>query len=435
MRNYTYQPPPSPSLTLIADPTTLPVGESSVLTATVRDGYGIAVTGMTVTFSTADPLGSGALTPSGSTTDEGGQITATLTSTVEGTVRVVAEADNGASDFVDVFFGASGFCAPELVSEVNTGPRSRGVAIDTAGRRAFVAHANGVTVIDTGSNAVIAETQSPPGAYAVAYDPDRDRIWVTRRDADRVVVLDGTTYDTLADLATGDEPRSVAYNPANDRVYVVNFGGDSVVVYDAAGMRYERTLNDFRDPTQLAVNPVTNKIYVINHVNNGQMTVIRGDTHETYRLATGLLDGFGVAVDTTRNLIYATSVLEGRLVIIDGETEEGLGKVEFRYNDGQKAPLRSIVVNPDVGSEGHLLLISSSQDGGRDQLLLVPNGWPTLGTPVPLDLASYPLEGMAFDPLTERVWVTSVESGLVSVIQDGLPVCSTPFLLSTRAQE
>jgi hypothetical protein len=75
------------------------------------------------------------------------------------------------------------------------------------------------------------------------------------------------------------------------------------------------------------------------------------------------------------------------------------------------------------------LIVTSSRDGddGRDQLLLIPNGWPTLGTPVPLDIASYPQEGIALDPVQDRVWVTSVDSGLVSVVQDGEPVCSIPL--------
>jgi len=50
-----------------------------------------------------------------------------------------------------------------------------------------------------------------------------------------------------------------------------------------------------------------------------------------------------------------------------------------------------------------------------------------LGTPVPLDIAVYPQEGIALDSDGDRVWMTSVGSGLVSVIQDGEPVCPTPF--------
>lgn len=319
------------------------------------------------------------------------------------------------------------FCAPQLVTEINTGPRPHGVAVDAAGHRAFVAHADGVTVIDTDSYTVITETGTPAGAYNVAYDHDQNRIWVTRMDASRVTVLDGVTYSPLADLPASDGPLDIAYNPTNERVYASSFSGNRVNVYNAIDMEREQTLKDFQEPGQIAVNPITNKIYVVNHVNNAQMTVIDGETHETYRVATGLLDGYGVAVDATRNLIYATSIYEGRLVIIDGETEEGLGKIEFRRSDGRKPPLRFLAVNPDVGPEGHLFLITSSADKGEDQLLLIPNGWPSLGTPVPLDMARYPVEGIAFNPETDRVWVTSVESGVVSVIQDGLPVCSYPF--------
>ena len=157
---------------------------------------------------------------------------------------------------------------------------------------------------------------------------------------------------------------------------------------------------------------------------------IDGDTHATQRISAQLLDAYGVTVDTTRNLIYATSIYEGRLAIIDGATHTLLGKLDLWRGDGRKVPLRVIAVNPNVGTEGHLLLVTSSEDGGEDQVLLIPNGWPTLGTPVPLDVASYPLEGIAFDPTTDRFWVTSVGSGLVSVIQDGLPVCSIPFSYS-----
>ena len=53
-----------------------------------------------------------------------------------------------------------------------------------------------------------------------------------------------------------------------------------------------------------------------------------------------------------------------------------------------------------------------------------------MGTPVPLDVAGYPQEGIALDSDGDRVWVTSVDSGLVSVIQDGEPVCSIPFSAS-----
>ncbi len=429
MRNYT--PPPPPPLILVANPLALVVGETSVLTATAFDRDGTPIADLAVTFSTSDPLGNGALTPFSTTTNSGGQITASLRSTLAGPVRVGAKASNGASDSTYLCFRSTYFCAPQLVAVAETGPQAREVALDTAGHRAFIAHANGVTVIDTSSFAVITETQSPTSAYGIAYDPDHGHIWITRMDADRVVVLDGANYATLADLPAGDRPRSVAYNPTNDRVYVTNFGSWTVDVYNAVTLTFEQTLTNFGEPTHIAVNTDTNKIYVANHSMDGQVTMIRGDTHTTHRIYAHLFDAYAVAVDTTRNLVYAASVAEACLSVIDGATDQLLGTMDIRRSDGQTVTLRAIGVNPDAEPEGHLFLLTSSEYGGQDQLLLIPNGWPTLGTPVPLDVPAYPKEGLALDPASDRLWVTSVTSGLVNVVQDGNPACAIPFSLNS----
>jgi uncharacterized repeat protein (TIGR01451 family) len=327
-------------------------------------------------------------------------------------------------------------CYPYLITEIGAGAYANGVALDTAGRRAFIAQDSGITVVHADTYALI--TWIPlPSAFGVAYDPDHDRIWVTRINADRVAVLDGTTYAQVADLPAGGEPRYVVYNPTNNRIYVTTkYQGGTVNVYNAASPGYERTLTNVDDPGQIAVNPVTNRIYVANHPPNGQLTVIRGDTHQTYRIASGVFDAFGVTVDTTRNLIYVASVYEGRLSVIDGATEQGLGKIDLRRSDGRKVPLLVLAFNPDLGPEGHLWLVTSSEEpDGEDQVLLIPNGWPTLGTPVPVDLANYPKWGIAIDPVTDRVWVPSVTSALASVVQDGAPVCSVPFSLSAKERE
>jgi DNA-binding beta-propeller fold protein YncE len=319
-------------------------------------------------------------------------------------------------------------CAPRLITERETGPGPRQVALDTAGRRAFIAHADGITVIDLDSFATITTISSPAMAHGIDYDPDHDRIWVTRNKADRVVVLDGATFTQLADLPTGDEPHSVAYNSANGRVYVTNYHGWTVSVYNAENLTYVTELTDFAEPAHLVVNSATNKIYVANHRPGTHVTVIDGATHSTKRIPTNLIDAYGIALDANRNLIYVTAIAHGRISIIDGSTDVELGFLNIQRDNGKRVPLRVITVNPDMGPEGHLLVVTSSEDGGKDQLLLIPNGWPSLGRPVPLDLAPYPLEGIALDPDTDRVWVTSVGSGLVSVVRDGEAVC--PFQLT-----
>jgi PKD repeat protein len=429
---------PVPTLILTADPLALLVGETSVLTATLFDTDGSPIAGTAVTFSTSDDLGSGALTPFGTTTNSDGQITATLRSTVVGLVQVTAQAASGESDSIYVVFRSATFCAPQLLAVAETGPEARDVALDTAGDRAFVAHEEGVTVIDTESYQLIAEVDSLTFAHGVAYDPDNDRVWVTTRagGVGRVQVLDGTTYDIVADLAAGTLPHDVVYNPTSGRVYVTNYGSDSVGVYNAASVTLEQTLTDFDEPAHLAVNAVTNKVYAANHDPNQGVTVINCSTHATQRVLVNLIDAFGIAVDSTRNLVYVTSIEHARMSVISGTTDTYVGSMDIQRGGGQKVDLRVVEVNPNVGTEGHLWLTTSSADGGSyDQLLLMPNGWPTLGTPVPLDILSFPLIGIALDPDTDRIWVTNQSSAAVSVVQDGEPICSTPFSLSGGEEE
>ena len=323
------------------------------------------------------------------------------------------------------------FCAPQLINKIPTGRLSYQVALDESGRRAFVAHADGVSVINVDSLTVITTTHTPTTTHGIAYDSNHNRIWVTRKEVNQVVVLDGATYATLATLATGAEPHSIAYNPTNDRIYVSNYRGWSVTVFDAEAMSRETELSDFAEPAHIAVNPHTNKIYVANHWAGNHVTVIDGASHNTQRIPTALIDAYGIAVDANRNLVYATAISQGRISIIDGATGTELGHVDIKRSNGKKVPLRVVAVNPGMGSQGHLWLVTSSEDGGRDQLLLIPNGWPTLGKPVPLPLDSYPLEGLAVQMDRDRIWVTSVYSGLVTVVQDGEPACLSAFSTPT----
>jgi DNA-binding beta-propeller fold protein YncE len=424
---YTPPPPPPPTLHLTASPLALLVGETAHLTATLRGSGGAPAAGVTVVFSADAALGGGALTPQTARTGADGTVTATLRSTLAGTVGVWAQGENGAADATYLTFRSTSFCAPQRVAVAEVGPQPRGVALDTAGGRAFVAHAQGLTVVDVGSFATLHSIELPTGSHGVAYDGDRDRIWVTLPATDRVVILDGATYAPLTERSTGERPHSVAYNPANGRVYVTNYGGWSVSIYDAATMAWVHTLNNFSEPAHLAVNPTTNRIYVANHAPNGHVTVIDGASHEAYRIGTALIDAYGVTVDATRDLIYVTAIAQGRISAIDGATDRQVGTVDVRRGDGRTVPLRAIAVNPAVGAEGHLFVVTSSEDGGEDQLLLIPGGWPAWGTPVPLDLPAHPLEGLALDPARGDVWVSSVSRGLVTVARDGMPVCSTPF--------
>ncbi len=437
---------PGPPYTVsLSAPSQAPISTPVTVRAYVTDQWNNPVLdGTTITFTATPPLG---VAPAAAPT-AGGFAQTSVSSTVTGTARITATAPNGVSGTTVIAFTPGTFiylplvlrehppgpfCAPRLVTTVATGPSPYGVAIDPTGQRAFVAHDQGVRVIDTVNHTVITDVRSLTAPHGIAYDPDRNRIWVTTRNEGpgHVRVLDGSTYAVLATLPAGGSPHSVAYNPTNGRVYVTNFLSDTVSVYNAATLTLTEVLTGFGEPAHIAVNPLTNKIYVANHRPFSSVIVISGTTHARQTIGTTnpdlvLLDAYGVAVDTQHNMIYATGISQGRIALIDGDRDEIGGALDIR-RDGHGVWLRAIAVNPAVGDYGHVWVVTSSEDGERDQVLLIPVV--LLGTPrvVPLDVAPYPLDGIALDPTTQRFWVTSVHSALVSVIQDGEPVCLTPF--------
>ncbi|MCX8067164.1 MAG: YncE family protein, partial [Anaerolineae bacterium] len=327
-------------------------------------------------------------------------------------------------------------CMPQWVATVAAGPSPYGVAIDPAGRRAFIAHDQGVRVINMVNHTVITDVRAFTATHGIAYDPDRNRIWVTTRNEGpgHVRVLDGATYRVLATLPAGTSPHAVAYNPRTGRVYVSNYRSGTVGVYDAANLALLTTLTGFGEPAHMAVNTVTNKIYVADHAPYRGVVVIDGATHTTRTIQAGpgqyqlaLLDTYGVAVDSLRNRVYATTISQGRIALIDGATDTIVGAMDVKRGDGSQVMLRVIAVNPNMGTHGHLWTVTSEEDGGQNQVLLIPVWAMGTPTPVPLDLPPYPLEGIALDPVANQVWVTSVRSGQVTVVQDGEPTCIKPF--------
>ncbi|MFN3762452.1 MAG: PKD domain-containing protein, partial [Anaerolineae bacterium] len=440
-RALTVEPGPPCSVALTA-PSMARVGVAVEVRAAVSDCFGNPVrNGTVVTFAASPPATVAPVTD----TTRGGVAQTSVSSTVTGTVTVTGTAD-AVSGSATIRFVAVGpvylplvmrsfppapFCAPQRVATLDAGPYPSAVAIDPAGHRAFIAHIQGVRVIDTVHHTVMTDVRSFGNAFGIAYDPKHNRIWVTTRDATpgRVRVLDGSTYALLATLPAGNGVHSVAYNPKTDRVYVSNFGSGTVGVYDAAALTLLTTLTGFGEPAHIAVNAVTNKIYVADHGTFKGVAVIDGATHAWHYIqstnpALVLLDAYGVAVDATRNRVYATGISQGRIALIDGATDAIVGAMDIRREGGAHVPLRVIAVNPDIGTYGHLFAVTSEEDGGQNQVLLIPVWEMGTPTPVPLDLPPFPLDGIALDPTTDRVWVTSVGSGQVTVVQDGEPLCT-----------
>jgi DNA-binding beta-propeller fold protein YncE len=71
-------------------------------------------------------------------------------------------------------------------------------------------------------------------ATGLAYDPLRDRIWVSQHFGNNIFILDASDGNLVTTLTGIPAPSMVAYDPVCDRMWVTNFGSDVVTVHNAA---------------------------------------------------------------------------------------------------------------------------------------------------------------------------------------------------------
>ncbi len=332
-------------------------------------------------------------------------------------------------------------CAPTLLATITVGDQPRGMAIDSERDRVYVANhgSDTVSVIDNNTHTVMQTVADVPAANGVAYDPTNDLIWVTNYDLDLITPIDAASLTALSPVTVGDGPWDVTYDPVHDYVYVANSLADSVTVIEAASRTVVATLPDnFNQPFHVVANPVTGKVYVANFGGHS-VTVIEGTSVSKMVDLYDSTQPYNLAVDETRNLVYVTTVDTQRMVVIGPDSQQEADQLYgwaafYRGSSGDRKrplPLRSIAINPDVGSAGeggHLWATTVIADGSEaGQVLLIPRGWegyfyPPLVGETDADLV--PEGGIAIDRAHNRVYVAKGSTpGLVTVLGDQPDTC------------
>ena len=112
-----------------------------------------------------------------------------------------------------------------------------GVAVNPAGTRVYVTSnsANNVSVIDTGSNTVVATVAVGGGPQGVAVNPTGTRAYVANSGPNTVSVIDTATNTVIATVsAGGTTPIGTTVTPDGTRLYVVNRDSNAVAVIDTS---------------------------------------------------------------------------------------------------------------------------------------------------------------------------------------------------------
>ena len=144
-------------------------------------------------------------------------------------------------------------------------PESTGSFVEAAGgSRLYVGDGlYNVAVIDTASNAVLANIPVATGTASPALTPDGRRVYMANPWSDSVSVLDTSTNTRIASVPVGKEPTSVAVSPDGAHAYVANIVGQSLSVIDTVSNAVSATLSlGDRQPRHVVVSPDGARVYV-----------------------------------------------------------------------------------------------------------------------------------------------------------------------------
>jgi len=144
------------------------------------------------------------------------------------------------------------------------GPLHMAYDDDSAHARLYIggeADRGGVLVVDLLTCDKLARIATGP-ASDVAINVPRAKLYVARKDADSIVVVDADSYGEVGRIALPCRPLSLMYNRTNDRIYAV---GASIVVIDCASDTIVHIVGLLQAPDSVAVlalDTVHNKLYV-----------------------------------------------------------------------------------------------------------------------------------------------------------------------------
>ena len=188
-----------------------------------------------------------------------------------------------------------------------------------------------------------------------------NQFYVLNRIANNVSVIDGTTNSVIKTIDVGESPIQSVFVPGLNKLYVANQDSHSVSVIDTIS------------------NTVTSTIFPI-------------------------IGAVGLDYDSDNNEIYVTSFGTGDITIIDASTDT----VSRVINQSDSGALVNVIINPEldlayvvnVGAIQELLIYDLNDvDAG-------PVSIPLLGSSI----------GMAFNPITDKVYLSQLETPLVYVI-------------------
>ncbi len=282
--------------------------------------------------------------------------------------------------------------------------------------------------------------------YAVAVNALTNQIYVANIGSNDVTVINGATNIPM-NIPVGinpggvamTQPTAVAINPTTNLIYVANqgtaakqFADGGVTVINGITNQVTATITAGKSPVAVAVNPLTNKVYVANYGNGlSTVTIYNANTNAATNVAVGS-SPTAVAINTATNQVYVANKGSNTISIIDGASDSVTATIS---TSPAVLPI-AVVVNPTLN---HVYVATTLSNSAVNPSVSVidPVQKKVLKT---VTVGNNP-SGLAFNAVTNTVYVANQGDGTVTVIQDGatigsnvlVPVGNSPTAVAVNA--
>jgi YVTN family beta-propeller protein len=186
-----------------------------------------------------------------------------------------------------------------------------------------------LTVLNASSGAVVGQLPTGLGPSAIALDPVRDYLFVANRISGNVTVLNATTGSVLGSVAVGGAPNALAYDGATGELFVVasSLPGSNVTIVDTATDSVVGILNVTGGLADAAFDAATGVVYVADPTLGTAVEIDAATGQLAGAIGVGP-DPLGVAYDAPNGRVYVgNAVGSDNITVIDGSTGATVGSI------------------------------------------------------------------------------------------------------------
>ncbi len=311
-----------------------------------------------------------------------------------------------------------------VLAVVAVGQQPHGVTIDSINRRVYVANhrSNNVTVLDADSLTVLESIGlgDAVGPNGLAVMPDTQQIFIAAKFSNSLTSVDASHPEARTILwrtTTGSQPDGIALHSQLPLAYVANFGSNTLTAVNLEnGEKLDVPAGG--QPSFLAFDPVSERLYVSNHL-DGSLSVFDWQGHELHRLHLGQ-GSYGLVFDPNLRRIYMANIDAKTISVV---ALDEAGDVTFLRNIQMNCSPKTVGVNE---ANGHVYAVCPDEQRVH---IYEPNDFVYVGW---LPTGRGAGEGIAFDPVTRRIFITNADDDSLTVIAQGGPDLSpTPTPTST----